>query len=302
MTPYPTPPSTDRLPSGDHPLTPAGSPPANRVAVQPLRHPGRWVTTAIVALLAAAFLQNLVTNDRFEWQVVGTYFFSVPVLNGLFLTVELTAIAMFGGIVIGILVAVMRLSSNPVMATASWIYVWIMRGTPLLVQLVFWFNLSALYPHLAIGIPFGPTLLTGNANKIITPFVAALLGLGLNQGAYMAEIVRSGILSVGVGQSRAAEALGLTRRQTMRHVILPQAMRVIIPPTMNNTIDMLKYTSLVSVIGYVELFNSVQIIYSRTFQTIPLLIVASLWYLILVTVLSFFQHLIERRASRGYAS
>lgn len=283
--------------------SPSGSDVASHpLPVRSLKHPGRWASTVVVGLFAAALAQNMATNQRFEWNVVWLYLFSTPVLRGLALTLELTAISMFCGIVIGILVAVMRLAPNPVVAGVSWIYVWVLRAIPLLVQLIFWFNLSALFPRLSIGIPFGPTLFSGNANELITPFAAALLGLALNQGAYMAEIVRAGILSVGAGQNRAAAALGLTRRQTMRHIVLPQALRVIIAPTMNNTIDMLKYTSLVSVIGYTELFNSVQIIYSRTFQTIPLLIVASVWYLILVTILSVLQHFIERRANRGYAS
>jgi polar amino acid transport system permease protein len=191
--------------------------------------------------------------------------------------------------------AVMRLSANPVVRTAAFAYVNFFRGTPVLVQLLFWFNLAALYPVITLGIP-GVQL---DANQLITPMTAAILGLGLNQGAYMSEIVRAGILSVDHGQTEAAEALGITRLQTMRRVVLPQAMRVIIPPTGNETIGMLKTTALVSVISVPELLYSAQIIYARTFETVPLLIVASLWYLLITSILTVGQYYLERRFARG---
>ena len=189
----------------------------------------------------------------------------------------------------------MRLSANPIVRGAAFAYVNFFRGTPVLVQLLFWFNLAALYPVITLGIP-GVHL---DANQLITPMTAAILGLGLNQGAYMSEIVRAGILSVDHGQTEAAEALGITRMQTMRRVVLPQAMRVIIPPTGNETIGMLKTTALVSVISVPELLYSAQIIYARTFETVPLLIVASLWYLLITSILTVGQYYLERRFARG---
>jgi polar amino acid transport system permease protein len=204
------------------------------------------------------------------------------------------------GIAIGVVLAVMRLSPNPLVGGASWIYVWLFRGTPVLVQLLFWQFVSALYPHLSIGIPFGGAELAhADANSLIHPFTAAILGLGLNEGAYMSEIVRAGILSVDEGQSEAAHALGMSRMQTLRRIVLPQAMRVIIPPTGNETISMLKTTSLVSVIAYAELLYSAQLIYSVNYKTIPLLIVASAWYLFFTTILSIGQYYVERRYARG---
>jgi polar amino acid transport system permease protein len=215
------------------------------------------------------------------------------------ITLELTAVAMGVGIFLGVVLAVMRLSPNPLISGASWAYIWFFRGTPVLVQLLFWNFISALYPTIALGVPFGGPHFNFDANTLITPFVAATLGLGLNEGAYMAEIVRAGILSVGEGQTEAAQSLGMTRMQTMRRIVLPQAMRVIIPPTGNETISMLKTTSLVSVIAYTELLYTVQLIYAVNYQEIPLLIVASLWYLIVTSVLSVGQYYIERYYGRG---
>jgi polar amino acid transport system permease protein len=241
----------------------------------------------------------LVTNQRFEWGVVAEYLFSPAILTGLGRTVELTVLVMLMAFVLGTLLAVARLSTNPVLRATSLAYIWFFRGTPVLVQLIFWYNLSALYSSLSLGIPFGPAFLTADTNSLITPFVAALVGLTLNEAAYMAEITRGGIQSVDKGQFEAATALGLTRVQSLRKVILPQAMRVVVPPTANESINLLKVTALVSVITLPELLYSAQIIYSRTFQTIPLLIVASLWYLVITTVLTFFQYLLEKRYGRG---
>jgi polar amino acid transport system permease protein len=265
----------------------------------PVRHPGRWLAIGVVAVLAAMLVNTILTNPRFEWSVVGEYFTSETLMLGLRLTLVLTVIVMVGGIVLGILLAVMRLSPNPVLSGAAGAYIWLFRGTPVLVQLIFWFNLAALYPRLSVGVPFGPELAVLDANAFITPFMAAVLGLGLNEAAYMAEIVRAGIQSVDEGQTEAASALGMRRMLTMRRIVLPQAMRVIIPPTGNETISMLKTTSLVSVISVGDLLYSAQIIYSRTFQTIPLLIAASIWYLLVTTVLTFVQSGVERRFSRG---
>jgi polar amino acid transport system permease protein len=193
------------------------------------------------------------------------------------------------------------LSPNPLLAGASWTYIWFFRGTPVLVQLLFWFNLAFLYPRISLGVPFGPSFAHANANDVISALTAAILGLGLNEGAYMAEIVRAGILSVEHGQVEAAQALGMTRAQTMRRIVLPQAMRVIIPPTGNETISMLKTSSLASVITVTELLYAVQLIYSVNFKTIPLLIVASIWYLIMTSVLTVGQYYLERYYARGAA-
>jgi polar amino acid transport system permease protein len=193
----------------------------------------------------------------------------------------------------------MRLSLNPLVSSASWLYIWFFRGTPVLVQILFWFNVAALYPSFSIGIPFGPQFAEVDLTTLITPFVAGMLALGLNEGAYMAEIVRAGIISVDEGQTEAAQSLGMGRLLTMRRIVLPQAMRVIIPPTGNETISMLKTTSLVSAIAVTDLLYTTQIIYARTYQTIPLLIVASIWYLIVTTVLSIGQYYLERHFGRG---
>jgi len=195
--------------------------------------------------------------------------------------------------------AIMRLSSNRVLARAAWIYIWFFRGTPLLVQLIFWYNISALYPEIAIGIPFGPTFWQGNANDLITPFAVAILGLALNEGAYMAEIVRGGIVGIDRGQGESAKALGMTHMQTLRRIILPQAVKVIIPPTGNQTILMLKTTSLVSVLALADLLYTAQTIYARTFETMPLLMVVSLWYLGITSVLTFGQFFLERHFTEG---
>uniref|UniRef100_UPI003F49705F amino acid ABC transporter permease n=1 Tax=Paenarthrobacter nicotinovorans TaxID=29320 RepID=UPI003F49705F len=256
---------------------------------------GRWVTGAVILVLAALALQSVVTNPRFGWETVGKYIRDVSIVNGIAVTLMLTAVSMLIGIVLGVIMAVMRLSHNPVVRATASAYVNFFRGTPVLVQLLFWYNLAALYPVISFGIP-GVAL---DANQIITPITAAILGLGLNQGAYMSEIVRAGILSVDHGQAEAAGALGISRFRTMQRIILPQAMKVIIPPTGNETIGMLKTTSLVSVISVPELLYSSQIIYARTFETIPLLIVASIWYIIITSVLSIGQYYLERRYAKG---
>lgn len=268
----------------------------------PVRHPGRWVASVIVLVVAASIVRSVVTNTRFQWGVVGDYLFDARILHGVVVTLELTVISMVIGIALGIVFAVMRLSPNPLVAGASWLYIWFFRGTPLLVQLLFWGFVAALFPTIDLGIPFGPSFIHANANSLITPFVAAILGFGLNEGAYMAEIVRAGIISVDEGQTQAAASLGMTRLPIMRRVVLPQAMRVIIPPTGNETISMLKNTSLVIVLGAVfDLLFETQQIYAANFKTIPLLIVASIWYLAMTSVLYVFQYFIERRYGRGFS-
>jgi len=267
----------------------------------PVRRPGRWVAAAIILYLTAAIVKSVATNPRFEWGIIRHYFTSSRVLQGLITTLELTVLCMAIGIAIGIVLAVMRLSPNPLVSGASWLYIWFFRGTPVLVQILFWGFFAALYPRVSLGIPLGPQFVHFSANSVITPFVAGMLALGLNEGAYMAEIVRAGIISVDEGQTEAAQSLGMTRLQTIRRIVLPQAMRVIVPPTGNETISMLKTTSLVSVIAVTDLLYSVQLIYAVNYRTIPLLIVASIWYLIVTTVLSFGQYYLERYFARGAA-
>ena len=270
-----------------------------QIRAVPVRHPGRWVAAAVVLVIAVAIVHSVATNPRFEWGVVGEYLFDKRILAGLRVTIELTVIAMAIGVVLGVLLAIMRLSPNPLVSSGSWLYIWFFRGTPVLVQLLFWYNIAALYPKIDLGIPFGPAFVHPDANTLIPPFTAAILGLGLNEGAYMAEIVRAGIISVESGQSDAARSLGMTRLQTMRRIVLPQAMRVIIPPTGNETISMLKTSSLVSVIAVADLLYGAQIIYSVNFKTIQLLIVASIWYLVCTSVLYVGQYYLERHYARG---
>jgi polar amino acid transport system permease protein len=268
----------------------------------PVRHPGRWIASVIVLLVAASIVRSVVTNSRFQWHVVGQYLFDSRILHGVTITLELTVLSMIIGVVLGIVAAVMRLSPNPLVSGVSWLYIWFFRGTPLLVQLLFWFFIAALYPTIDLGIPFGPSFVHLHANSVISGFGAALLGFGLNEGAYMAEIVRAGIISVDEGQTQAAQSLGMGRLTIMRLIVLPQAMRVIIPPTGNETISMLKNTSLVIVLGSVfDLLFETQQIYAATFQTIPLLIVASIWYLAMTSVAYVGQYFIERRFGRGFA-
>ncbi|MCU1454352.1 MAG: atrB [Acidimicrobiales bacterium] len=265
----------------------------------PVRHPGRWVSGAIVLVVAAQLIHWFVTNKELKLGTVRHYLFDHSILVGVGVTLELTAVAMIMGVIIGVVLAVMRLSRNPIVAGGSWLYVWFFRGTPVLVQLLFWYNLPTVARSLSLGIPFGPSWLPQNPKDLITAFIAACLGLGLNEGAYMAEIVRAGILSVDEGQVEAASALGMPRLLSMRRIVLPQAMRVIIPPTGNETISMLKTTSLASVIAFPELLYTAQIIYSRTYETIPLLLTASIWYLFMTSVLSVGQYYLERRFARG---
>jgi polar amino acid transport system permease protein len=278
-------------------ITEAGPP--DQIKAVPVRHYGRWIAAAVVAVCSAALIRSAVTNPRFDWGTVGDYLFDHRILDGLVITLELTVLAMVIGIVLGVVLALMRLSPNPVLRSTSWFYIWFFRGTPVLVQIIFWFYISALYPSIDLGIPFGPSFIHVDPNTAITPFVAGMLGLGLNEGAYMSEIVRAGIISVEEGQTDAAQALGMTRLQTMRRIVLPQAMRVIIPPTGNETISMLKTSSLVYVIAVSDLLYSAQLIYAANYKTIPLLLVASIWYLFFTSLLTIGQTYIERYFGRG---
>jgi polar amino acid transport system permease protein len=281
---------------------PPGPGESQPLRVVPVRHLGRWIGAAAILVLIAMLIHSFVSNHNYEWGIVGHYLFNHTVLIGLTHTIELTVTAMGIGIALGIILAVMRLSPNPLISGVSGVYIWFFRGTPLIVQLLFWYYLGALIPRMGIGLPFGPTFASAATNVLISQYAAAMLGLSMNEGAYMAEIVRAGIIAVHPGQKEAAFSLGMTNLQTMRRVVLPQAMRVIIPPMGNETISMLKNTSLVIVIAYGELLTSVQLIYARTFQNIPLLIVACIWYLLLTTALSMGQRRIEAHFGRGSAN
>jgi polar amino acid transport system permease protein len=278
----------------------AGRP--DEIRAVPVRHPGRWLAAALILLFGASLINSVATNKLLEWHVVGHFLFDHRILEGIVLTVELTVTAMTLGVLLGVALAVMRLSPNPLVAGASWLYIWFFRATPVLVQLLFWYNIAAIYPRISLGIPFvGVEFVHGSANTVITTYVAALLGLGLNEGAYMAEIVRAGIISVGEGQTHAAQSLGMSRLQIMRRIVLPQAMRVIIPPTGNETISMLKTSSLASVIALTELLLATENIYSSNFKPIQLLIVASIWYAAMTSVLYVGQYYLERHYARGSA-
>ncbi|WP_406639703.1 amino acid ABC transporter permease [Amycolatopsis sp. WGS_07] len=265
----------------------------------PVRHYGRWIAGVIILFLAFIVIQSVITNQALKWPVVGSYLFDSRILHGLQNTLLLTVLSMVIGIVGGILLAVMRLSPNPLMSGAASIYIWLFRGTPLITQLIIWNFLALAYPRVGLGIPFGTTFVSWDTNTLITQLTASLLGLGLNEAAYMAEIVRGGIQSVDGGQLEAASALGMSRGKTLRRIILPQAMRVIIPPTGNETISMLKTTSLVVVIGYFELMQVVRTIYSQNYETVPLLITAAAWYLFMTSVLTVIQYYIEKHFSRS---
>ncbi|MEU5764309.1 amino acid ABC transporter permease [Streptomyces asoensis] len=268
--------------------------------IVPVRHHARWAAVAVSVSALAGLVGSLAKNDNLHWDVVGRYLFEDLIFDGLATTLWLTAAAMAVGLGLGVVVAVMRLSSSPVLYGLATLFVWVFRGTPLLVQIIFWGYAAALYKYVMIGIPFTHvTFFQAETNSLLTPAVAALLALGLNEAAYASEIVRAGIQSVDPGQAEAAHSLGMRPAMTMRRIVLPQAMRVIIPPMGNETINMLKMTALVSVISAHDLMSNIQDVYGQNYQVIPMLVVASIWYLALVTVLSLPQAWLERRYGRG---
>ena len=291
------------------------------VEVVPVRHVGRYVSAGVVLVLLAMLVHTLlskvptgqvschvsagvrvcrsVSNWRFSWNIVFHYFTSRNVLSGLLVTLELTVIAMAIGIILGMLIAIMRLSHNRLVSSTAWVYTWFFRGTPVYVQLLFWFAAGYLFPTFTIGVPFGPALFHIDLNATLTPMVAASIGLSLNEGAYMSEIVRAGIVSVDEGQLEAAQTLGMSRLKAMRLVVLPQAMRVIIPPTGNETISMLKTSALASVVTVPELLFAVEQIAAANYKTVPLYIDASIWYLVVTTVMMVGQYYLERYYARG---
>ncbi|AEM83879.1 amino acid ABC transporter permease [Streptomyces violaceusniger] len=275
--------------------------PGDLPRIVPRRRIGRRLTAAAALLVFAMVVNSVVRNDAFQWDVVGRYFTTGAVLDGLLLTLWLTGAVMVLGFLLGIPLAVMRLSTNPVLSILSWGYVWIFRSTPLLVQLLFWFNIGALYPTLGLGLPFGPQFVTVKTVNLLGPTLTAVIGLTLHEAAYAAEVIRGGILSVDSGQTEAAQALGLGRRRTLRRIVIPQAMRSIVPTAGNMLIGTLKGTSIVSVLAVHDLLYSVQLVYNQSYQVIPLLMVATLWYIAVTTVLSAGQFYVERYYARGAA-
>ncbi|MFI9389056.1 amino acid ABC transporter permease [Kutzneria sp. NPDC052558] len=265
----------------------------------PLRRPGQWLSAAVVVVLLAMVVHTLFTNPRFQWPIVWSYFTTGPILRGLLLTLWLTAAVMICGYVLGVVLAVMRLSRNPVLRSVSFGYVWLVRSVPPLVQLLFWYELASLYPQLSLGIPFGPAFITVQTAHLFTGLLAAFVGLTLDVAAFSSEIIRGGILSVQQGQVEAAQALGLGPWRIFRRIVLPQAMPAIVPASGNMLIGMLKATSIVSVIAVQDLLYSVQLIYNQNFLIIPLLLVATIWYILLTTVLSIGQYYVERHYARG---
>ncbi|MET9979049.1 amino acid ABC transporter permease [Streptomyces microflavus] len=259
--------------------------------IVPVRRTGRWAAAVAVLVLLALALSSVIRNEAFEWDVVVSYFATASVLRGLWLTLWLTAVVMVLGFALGALLAVLRLSGNPVLQAVSWGYVWLFRSTPILVQLLFWFNIGALYPQI-LGI---------STVTLMGPVTIAVVGLTLHEAAYAAEVVRGGILSVERGQVEAAQSLGLGPWRRFRRIVLPQAMRSIVPPAGNMLIGTLKGTSIVSIIAVQDLLYSVQLVYHRTYQVIPLLLVATLWYAGVTSLLSIGQRYVERYYARGTA-
>ena len=265
----------------------------------PPRRPVRWATGAVTLVLAAMLVHSLLTDHRFEWTVVGHYFTASSIVDGLELTLWLTAATMAAGFLLGVAIAYVRLWGSPIPRAFAFGYVWLIRSVPLLVQLLFWYELASLYPRLSLGLPFGPSFATTDTAHLFSGELAAFVTLTLDVAAFSSEIVRGGILSVDRGQSEAAQALGLGRLRVFRRIVLPQAMPAIVPAAGNLLIGTLKSTSLVSVIAVVDLLYSVQLIYNANFQVIPLLLVATLWYVVLTTLLSIGQHYVERYYARG---
>lgn len=250
---------------------------------------GRWISALIVLLILLAMGNSMLSNPRFEWSVIAENFTGPSIIQGVLMTLQLTAISVIFGFAGGTILALMRLSSNPVLVAVSWGYTWFFRGVPMLVQLFLWYNIAALYPTISISLPWVGEIWSASANSLISPFSAAVIALVMHQSAYAAEIIRAGIQSVGTGQVEAARALGYRPTQIFLHTILPQAMRAILPPAGNEVIGQLKTTAVVSVISLQDVLFSAQIIYQRTYEVIPLLLVATLWYLLLTSLLSVIQ-------------
>lgn len=271
---------------------------APRYTVQKASPAARIVLSVVITAAAVAALWSFLTNPNVLWEVVGEYLTFPTVMEGLTNTVLITVWAMLLSVVLGLIAALMRMSQVLPLRWLASAYLWVFRGTPLLVQIVLLFNISALYPTIGLSlgaVQVGPI----DVNQVLTPLLVGILALGVNEGAYMAEVIRSGLMAVPTGQREAARAIGMTPWQVFIRVVLPQSMRYIIPPTGNQLISLLKSTSLVSVIAFPDLLYSVQSIYARNYMTIPLLLVASLWYLFITSLLMIAQHYIERWFSAG---
>ncbi|MFI5689095.1 amino acid ABC transporter permease [Streptomyces sp. NPDC051636] len=280
-------------------MTPATDMPHD-VAAVPRRHPGRWAAAAALVVLCVGWVLSLWSNQNIDHPTIADFLFDGRIIQGVMLTVTLTACAMLLATALAVMLAVMRLSANPVLRVVSWAFTWFFRGTPLLVQIVFWGYLGLLYEKISLGIPFTSLhFFSANTNEIVTPFVAGLLALGMNEAAYASEIVRAGLLSVDHGQVEAAHSLGMSPTRTLRRIVVPQAMRVIIPPMGNETISMLKNTALLQLIAVPELYTRSSWISAQNLSQVELLIVASTWYLFLTSVLSVPQYYLERRYGRG---
>ncbi|GHG03439.1 MULTISPECIES: amino acid ABC transporter permease [Amycolatopsis] len=273
--------------------------PEEALKIVPARRPLTWIAAAVVAVLVAMAGHALVTNTAFDWPTFARFVFQKSILEAVALTLELTLFGVAAGFLLGTVLALMRISRNPLLRAVSWTYTWIFRSVPLILQLLFWYNLAILYNEISFGVPFGPSFVSVGTMSLIPPFFAAGLGLALHQGAYAAEIVRAGFLSVDAGQREAAAALGIPAGRQFRRIVLPQAMRTIVPTAANEIVGLLKATSQVYVMALPELFYQVQVIYTRSGRVIPLLLVATAWYLALTTVLSVAQFSVERHFGRG---
>jgi polar amino acid transport system permease protein len=281
-------------------VAPASGEPHSVIQAVKLRHPWRNLIAVVIVLYALGFIWDAALREAYDWPAFATYIFDKRISGAAMITLELTVLSMIIAVVLGILLAVMRLSPNPIFKAVSWFYLWLFRGTPVYVQLVFWGLLATIYPMLNIGIPFAPPFLEIPTQDAINVFWLAVLGLGLNEAAYMAEIVRAGILSVDRGQEEASKALGMTWFQTMVRIVVPQSMRIIIPPTGNEVISMLKTTSLVTAVPFsLDLYTRSRDISAETFNPIPLLLVASAWYLLFTSILMIGQYFLEKRFARG---
>ncbi|MEU9169873.1 amino acid ABC transporter permease [Streptomyces sp. NPDC048420] len=278
---------------------PADTPPSASLAPEaikaiPVRHYGRYVSAVVVLALVALLVNAFATAKKIQWHAVGDTLFDSTVLAGAGRTLLITVLAMVLGVVLGVVLAVMRLSKNPVTSWVAWFYIWFFRGTPVYVQLLLWFNLALIFPVLNLG-----PIYKDEMTDVMTPFMCALLGLGLNEAAYMAEICRAGLLAVDEGQTEASHALGMSHAKTLRRIVIPQAMRVIVPPTGNEFINMLKTSSLVYAVTYNELLRATSTIGSTSYAVMEMLFVASIWYLVMTSVFSVFQYYLERRFARG---
>ncbi|MET7479209.1 amino acid ABC transporter permease [Streptomyces sp. NPDC005648] len=271
------------------------TPPAGAEAIKaiPVRHYGRYVT-AVIAIAILVSIIYAFGQGKINWHAVPDYFFDHRILTGVYKTLLLTVLSMLIGIVGGIVLAVMRLSKNPVTSSIAWFYIWFFRGTPVLVQLFLWFNLGLVFEYINLG-----PIYKNYWSDFMTPLLTALLGLGLNEAAYMAEICRAGLLAVDEGQTEASHALGMSHGKTLRRIVIPQAMRVIVPPTGNEVINMLKTTSLVAAVQYPELFRYAQDIGQNSGAPVEMYFLAAAWYLIMTSVLSVGQYYIERYYARG---